>query len=405
MLTNQAICMSSTTTTMRTVGRINRLPRELLTEIFASSLPVLQEEAIEVSDLSFREIPPRNLASVCRHWREIVQSTQDLWTRWTFSLAQPIHARIATHFMRECLDRSGNKPISLVVHLSRHQEGQIEESFFRVLLSTQTRWKAAHIEAEYQSFSLDCTQLALAPLSSLRVSHAVGELMGIAEAKSLDRLKVLRLWYCHPSYLKLLPLAPNLEELHVLDIDTDSDAVLPPICFKRLRHLAVAGQLLESFTCPTLLSLDLGIIPHHQVESFIHRSQPPLLSLKMGCSSKVDCIAIIRLLPQLTSLSIFSETVQHILEGLSNRKPDDGDFELCPLLQVVTLMSFLSIEAWYVVRFIESRWRSPNRSIRGVHIKGAITEFSADDDPSTLTGAWEPLAEFIREGLVFSTSK
>lgn len=67
----------------QTSSPVNRLPNELLAEIFALTLPEPEEgDATRIKQDSMQTIPPRNLLRVCRRWRDVVSSTPKLWSQW-----------------------------------------------------------------------------------------------------------------------------------------------------------------------------------------------------------------------------------------------------------------------------------------------------------------------------------
>jgi len=128
--------MSRSSRTSRfTRASIDKIPREILTEIFSSSLPVRQG----LGDLN--ETPPRNLIRVCRYWRDVVLSTQRLWTRWCFILVDPNEQGIrkASYFLQQYLDHSGSAPITLDAHVSDCELGTVLAEFLNALFATQRR--------------------------------------------------------------------------------------------------------------------------------------------------------------------------------------------------------------------------------------------------------------------------
>lgn len=87
---------------------ISRLSLELLARIFALMLPEpVEEDAVDLrKEGAIERMHPRNLLRVCRYWREVVMSTQLLWTHFIVMIPHnSINVGCLPHLLRQRLDR------------------------------------------------------------------------------------------------------------------------------------------------------------------------------------------------------------------------------------------------------------------------------------------------------------
>lgn len=145
----------------------------------------------------FPIMPPRNLLSVCRLWRDVVLSTHVLWTQWSIFIYNDNLIPMTTHVVQQHLARSGDAPLTFEFRLLENDDSHVGGELFRIIASTQRRWKRVLISGHIQ---LDATQLALAPLSHLSLNRTSGKLGGSTDGLSLDKLNILEVVGSHPSY-------------------------------------------------------------------------------------------------------------------------------------------------------------------------------------------------------------
>ena len=117
-----------------------------------------------------------------------------------------------------------------------------------------------------------------------------------------------------------------------------------------------------------------------------------------------DLLSSLFLLPSLLSLNIEAVSDHLFLDKMGRRDSSSEGFEICPLLQDLTLRvsnpdTLADFEG--LVGSIISRWHAPPRTTRRVTLTHAPFSFAATSDPSTLSGLWEPLMRCIKDGLVF----
>ena len=151
---------------------INKLSLDLLVDIFLYTLPQVDvdEDLQDATEGDFPIMPPRNLLRVCRQWRDVVLSTHALWTQWRMFIEEEKVIPMATHFVQQCLARSGDAPLSFEIYIKLVWP-RVGDELSRIIASTQRRWKHVTFHGPVQ---LGATQLALAPLSMLKLDEACG---------------------------------------------------------------------------------------------------------------------------------------------------------------------------------------------------------------------------------------
>lgn len=404
-LDTQPQAMSSDATT--TISPFNRLPLELLTEIFILNLPEpVREVAREIKKDSIRTIPPRNLLHVCRRWRSVVESTPKLWSQWAFIMfiRNEDDSRTLTRLIQQYVALSGNSPLSFYMDL-RCFLHRIQV-FQCILLSTQHRWKRVNLSRP--GLSIYAAQLARAPLCELTLESAADELKGVSDTLIFSKLKYLHIYSCHPSHFKLLPLATKLEQLVIRSFQDDRPLPnLPPLHLKHLHRLSVSPSwtVLSKLTCPALLHFEVRRVNLPVFEAFIQRSRPSLQSLDIDMDRASELLPSLSFLPSLLSLTAFARLDQAFLDDMDARDSAGVEFKMCPLLQEFTLtLRNTGRDVERVVGLITSRWDAPIRTIRKVRLIGAGFWFTPTRSSLTgLSGPWVPLVRCIREGLVFES--
>src|SRR5258707_334235 len=87
----------------------NRLPREILAEIFWECVPEIMETA-----WMSRSIAPLFLCSICSSWRALALATPKIWTSVGVLIRNPnMDSLIGAHIINTWLERSGTLPLTL----------------------------------------------------------------------------------------------------------------------------------------------------------------------------------------------------------------------------------------------------------------------------------------------------
>lgn len=392
---------------------INSLPFELLIDILVLTLPEpVSEDAIYPSQYTLDTIRSRNFLKVCRRWRHLVQTTQELWTHWAIRLdrAYDSHIRMATCLLQQVLELSGDRPISFYLHFSYPDHAVSYETrteFKETVSLSQRRWGRARmnivttISSKYEwDIPVDVTRLAISSLRELRVNYPFGRSRPIGGRTQLLQLSTLVLESCNRSLHSLLSLAPNLESLTLFRCD-----IMTQVYFHQLKTLQLDGsKRLQNITCPTLQHLYsshnscAGILP------FVERNKLQLLTLKIGSNSANDIILLLRSLPSLITLDMNTFDFKDVCNEMAKVDHETGQFLLCPRLQHITLgdeeedrnssygkADLEPGECAALMRFIESRWNTPVRTIKIINIR--YRGINLNRNP------WDPMRRFVEEGL------
>lgn len=387
---------------------INNLPPELLAEIISLTLPEpVRGDAIQLHRDNIDRIAPRNFLAVCQHWRSIVLTTQRLWTRLALQLdhASDNDAPNAARLLQQHLDRSGELPLSIffrsinnIYHMSRRFQVEIN----RTLFPSQRRWEDVQMETTGLGFSVDVSQLTVSPLRELRLRYLFSSPVGIGEGSLLINLVVLSLFSCSPPFLKILPLAPNLESLTVRLCDVEE--MLPLLRYERLRSINVDDRnLLGQLTCPAVQHF-ICISAIAEIQEFMERSNPHLLSLRLTTphSTASDLLPTLRSQTSLRLLHLETRFDVPFFHGLSSHELQSDEFRLCPKLQDVTLIGYASVgDGSSLVQFVETRWCTPIRTIKSIKLDLHDT---GGTDLGTAMESHEVVAKCIGEGLDFKAT-
>lgn len=434
---------------------MQRIPPDVLTEIFCLSLPDLDvARYITVSDdelsepdvrRQFENVTPRNVSFVCRDWRNIALSTGRLWAHWCIDVhymaytytATKLALHMALHFVRQCLTLSRDASIDCFVRLSLQVIEGAALDLITMIVGVQNRWRRVQLKMGYPGFSgytihSDLTNLAASPLTELRLWNSVLAL-GPNEM-TLEALRVLYLKHMHPTFtcLKLVLLAPNLEELCLVQDrnyihsggsdDSMKNFLQPrPLRFDRLRLLLLSSEdfdgvdvhmtsaVLNSMTCPTLKELEFDLPREDTIlsfASFILRSDFHLTSLNValnpvGESSFMTCLL---LLPSLQSLEVHGPISKEFLDALTEQSPSQ-EFTLCPLLEHVRLdrnHNRIPRNA-ELIRLVESRWRAPRRCLESICLL-RCSDLDADGEVRSFPAQWVAVERCVEEGLILLSS-
>lgn len=392
---------------------ISRLPCELLTEVFALTLPKpVEEDVVDLSEDAVERIHPHNFLRVCRDWRHVVLSTQSLWTNISIraDARYEWQMQAVTRFLQQCFDLSGNLLLSFYVHISSDIpiSTDVKKELLSMLNRSQRRCEHMNIrDSAGLDVVIDVGQLAASPLRELHLTNWQEPLLG--RGQLFNTLSILTLICCHSSYLSLLPCAPGLESLTVCGTWFGWNQSQAPLRLERLQELDIGtSNLLEHITCPSLLQLTIMAgITLTQIQSFLERSSPRLLSLVLCAVSSSEVLPILRPLRSLTNLHLTADLDDTFFDEMVARNPGTAECRLCPALQHFTLRDkygFWSLRS-ELVEFIVSRCRAPNRASRSfrenLRRNHSLLAVERGVDLPALMEESESLASCIAEGLHF----
>ena len=390
------------------------LAAELLTKVFAATLPDPYQKQSSFGDQDSMRVAPHNLSPVCRHWRRTVLSSSNLWSQWSYHF-QTTHRQNGDKvrlLLGRHVDLSRDAP--MLFYIALEDSGVAEQA--AVLFLTQHRWHTASL-CEF-THSLDAIQLARAPLVQLQLSSNAGELTNLSRELRFPHLTFLDIHGCNQSFLSLVSLAPNLEEVN-LDIPRSIDGPLLSACHEHLLRLSiissaldwnhtavtyVSSPILDALTCPALRELHVPHVDPLVLNSFIQRGRPPLISLLTTCLIADDLLPSLTLLPSLLRLKLFAEIPNRFIDDMGARDGTTGRFLLCPLLKDVLLHhsgNWNDLNRNSLASSIASRWHTPHRAITTVQLR-QIHEchtFTSETMSSRLPSPWASLASCIEEGL------
>lgn len=408
---------------------INRLPLELLTETLTLTLPEPDiRNTVQLRPPSgIERLHPNNFLCVCRHWRYVVLSTQRLWTHLsiTVTIRCEVDARTAIRLLQRCLDCSGHLPLSLclVITVEFDEASGAVKELERTVTRSQRRWGRATICTPWES-PISVDQLAASPIRELTLFGNKSPFPTPGVGLVLDKLTVLCLRSCHPSYTSLSKCTPNLQSLTIRDWRVKEHQWRPqhhwdplPLYFERLQTLCIdVATTLDHLSCPSLRHLYTLDITSDRTLSFLERSNyPPLQSFKIVITKyrahrsvrASDTLIALRHSPFLLTLDLTTDFDRRFYEEMAARDLDSGACVLCPLLQEVTLgeRRHFGEDLDALAQFVRSRWRAPCTALKSVHLRRSPIGYKDGDDLQSLTGPWEPIARCIAEGLHFTASQ
>lgn len=369
---------------MRSQRPIDRLPFDVRTEVFAATLPdPCRHAAIALAPDTAHRVPPHALLAVCRRWRDEVHATPALWTH--LALVVPASdvgtLSAAARLLKHVVTRSGDRPLHLYLEYTPH-DGPLDrrgwaawEALAHTLVASSRRWQRASIRVQGHpspGIAIDIAALARAPLCELALHDAALVLPPLSDGTALTRLAHLELHDYAPSDLRLLPMAPHLESL---TLRGRLHRRLPPACpelsFPTLTALDTDGGTIlgQIAACPSLRTLRCPFGP--DLQPFVERSRPPLLTLSLPLAIGDDATPVLRSLPSLLALEISPHGPAAFFARMAVRDVDRGRFALCPRLQRFKLCDFAWLrpdEADGLTHFIHVRWSSPGRTLRHVDL-------------------------------------
>ncbi|KAJ6557881.1 hypothetical protein B0H19DRAFT_1261467 [Mycena capillaripes] len=380
----------ATTSGGNLIDPAQRLPTELLTEIFYWC-----DHANTHGPPGgfFIDQAPWLLTHVCRHWRAVLLATPRLWRTITVNMAvKTKQAKIEGIFMmtRLFLERSAQCPIAVLIAGDNLPPNW---PVLELLMSACERWEDLRLYADGVIIcGLTTIRGRLHQLVRLDVFRADDETPPTVLDIFLHAPSLREVQLTHDSFLSLsLPwsqltdfstsytdLAPmlytlrNLVNLEVLTLDRleGSEIVyqLPIAQLPHLHELTITadhgqeghpGGLLDYLSLPALerLSLDcedISICPH--LTALITRSSCHLdmLSLSLYDTLDTPLTAVLSLTPRLTELELRGRATTDAFLAQLTRSPTELAPSLVPLLESLTLRA--PFNQTLLFRLVESRF-------------------------------------------------
>ncbi|KAF9466182.1 hypothetical protein BDZ94DRAFT_1252305 [Collybia nuda] len=440
----------------RVLSPIRKLPVEILAEIFLYASGTSEGRAVK-EDLPNLMRSHRYLLGVCKRWREIAISLQDLWACIDIKLGfrdsetslRNLGCLVDLHLQR-------SKSSSLYINLISRNETNVRP-FIDALVPHSSRWQFAHIAVPAASLqrligikgSLDrLSRLDLSVSDSHSPDPAVFEMFEFAPMLSSLKLSTfvsgqqsipwlqltrLELSLSVSQALLVLSLVPHITECLLSCEYKSFDNLNTPlvVMLPHLRSLHVDGffgssvSVLSFLRTPILESFSLNVLSLQLLDKdtmettdlvetllpFVQRSSQTLNDLTLYGSSMDEEVftALLQLTPNLRRLSFDDHsglTTSEAVRAQLTYYPDSSTTTyLIPFLEsikinVVPTKRFAQFDSEVFVDMIESRWRSPI-SEKLSHIR-AVTII--DNKADSTNSAYTRLKAFQQEGLQLSLS-
>ncbi|KZP33819.1 hypothetical protein FIBSPDRAFT_206844 [Athelia psychrophila] len=200
----------------RHTARINRLPPEILSEIFLASLPEPNTRLSHYRDYLTQVL---RITHVCGQWRSLGIATPRLWTYLQFIRSSPGVIAVAASW----LERSGSQPITFVIRTD-------PVSFQRavdLLAPHAARWKQAYIHWQRPRSQ------GHSPIPHSNIASQITSL------PLLERLSITI--YQNSGFPSIFRIAPKLRTLSIKHVGDIGEYSVP---WKQLEHLSVDEVLL-----------------------------------------------------------------------------------------------------------------------------------------------------------------
>ncbi|TFK33937.1 hypothetical protein BDQ12DRAFT_715603 [Crucibulum laeve] len=417
------------------ISAINRLPLELLAEIFVHCIP----EGFVIP--RYRDAPIL-LCRVCKHWNVVATSTPSLWA--SISIRYGTDERnynLRESLIRLWLERSRQGPLDISLALRAEEWAEIETqplfvAILKLLIREYRRWRtieitipkcippslcvfpaggapllesasinitSSHSNFRYP-FSYACADIFKGSAQLRALKWQMVNLQMPALIKDLD-LSVLRDLYLECSLspsqcLQILERCPLLQSCYFENINQSSPAselpisllTLPSLCSLTIQGQTTVDSILDLVTLPSLKSLIVslttmrgGIRPLQpsKLPTLISRSSSPLEKLVLDNIpiAEAELIQCLTMLPSLSVLEInddnqyFPRLTDKIIDALGNISSENRGF-ICPKLEVVKFTGNVSCTDGKFSDMLMTRWKDAAVTNRVTSLKMVHVDFS-----------------------------
>lgn len=403
------------------VGALQRLPAEILLEIF------------ETACMARREPPNRWLATnalpwilgrVCRRWRDVSWSLSafsriEVDSRYDGFSELSHHAQTLS-ILSANLERSGSRPLSISVIVGRDTAVDPESvvgGLMNRLSHESSRWRSLSLRANQELWSILAINIASLPLlESLTLSSSPATHLILDTPQYAPRLctvdfaglhvipQRLELPWCqvthytapahnHWEHLNILRQMPNLLTCSIshgyLDYqEPEMEVPSTPIILSHLRKLHIqCGKpftgvevILKHLVLPSLEDVVLGLqhgLPLGPLHRLLLSSSCSLKSLKLEgkVTGSREVIEIIKLCPALRDLSLdFQEASEFMGHPVAFLSLTHTHPTILPLLVSLTLVLSQSVDHFYllILRMVQARWHPPTHVAKISRIQIAL---------------------------------
>ncbi|KAK7037876.1 F-box domain-containing protein [Favolaschia claudopus] len=276
----------------------SRLPPELLSQIFQYCRP-------DGPPKPDPRAVPMLLLNVCHRWTDMALSLPDLWATIYVDLPH-------VHIMEGWLYRAGRHLLSIDLHTNMSPE--------LVLIMRQFANQIRYLSL-YQE-QLSANTLAIGLLPNLEVMKIGFLHPGFDSSHGFTDTSWNLDSFSSSSILKLLRLAPNLQECvfdgistneNAEDDEGEDDGLFPNLRILKLgspqsSSYGCSNKMLRHLTLPSLQTLYLTFCTISPVDlsSFLQRSSPPLHTLILAYNFQTaDFTDCLRLVPSLEHLKLY----------------------------------------------------------------------------------------------------
>jgi hypothetical protein len=355
------------------------------------------------------------VGQVCRHWRDLVEGTPQLWSNISIGRTRFGFHQHYLNLVALFLKRSANRPLSLTIR--QPADGRLVGLVSRHANRWHTLRLSSKDKAFYTSFGLNGRFLPTlekleiletateSPEEPIKILHHASNLRHVVLKNALEFWdlpwsQLTRLQYdVHATIdaVHVLRLCPRLEEcafdkLQVM-ADPDDPAILTLRPLRNLRSLrlavdtvnhtqsaeAIMHTFLTALTSPSLTSLTIiGQWTPADLTGFLAQSQCQLAHLTLGPGYMKDdkIIDVLQILPSLSSLVLDADigTTRQLQNRVITDKllrrlifyPDSDS--VLPSLTSFSLKTSINFEHQVLLDVIESRWMPWVTELYGVAV-------------------------------------
>ncbi|ESK84276.1 hypothetical protein Moror_3775 [Moniliophthora roreri MCA 2997] len=378
---------------------LRKIPTESLGIIFEFCMSFPSSESRDALDFWDTTQAPWVLTQVSQRWRSVALHTPRLWENVTINaepLKRPKQHRLK--LLQTCLDRVGNHPIRLRLHLEydRKEDRAILDTLVRYSL----QWQSLELKVPVAMFKRMLPVSGRLPLLQklkIHVQHYhaedVSEIFSNAPVLRDARIFVVPFYDIYPSFpfrqlvrlagtynvelaLRVLGEAKRLEDCRLLVHDRGSFLPMPlsMISLTHLRFLDIRVEkdlrILDFIDVPCLEILRLegmdrptpgtefrdGRLKAAPILELLRRSSPPLVSLRIQDSfwNERDFNSLLRAVPTVHELHV---SLIQVLVSFPDLLCTCGGEILLPKLEGLSLEVHSQMNAEGLLDLLESRYQ------------------------------------------------